>query len=36
MLNTLFELVGMNNADFNIDDNILFIILSFIILYCIG
>lgn len=36
MLETLFELVGMNLTEFNIDHNVLFVVVSFTILYCIG
>ena len=36
MLETIFELTGLNLADFNIDHNVLFCICSIILLYCLG
>ena len=36
MLETLLNLIGISLDNYNIDDNVLFIILSFFILYCLG
>ena len=36
MLETLFNLIGISIDNYNIDDNVLFVVLSFFVLYCIG
>lgn len=36
MLETLLNLIGISLDNYNIDDNVLFIVLSFIVLYCLG
>ena len=36
MLETLLNLIGISLDNYNIDDNVLFVVLSFIVLYCLG
>lgn len=36
MIETIFELIGLNLTDYNIDHNLLFVIGSLVLLYCLG
>lgn len=36
MLETLLNLIGITLDNYNIDDNLLFVVLSFFVLYCLG
>lgn len=36
MLETVFNLIGITADNFHLDDNVVFVVLAFILLYCIG
>ena len=36
MLETVFNLIGINASNYNLDDNVVFVVLAFILLYCLG
>lgn len=36
MVQTLLDLMGIALSDYHIDDNVLFVVLAFFILYCLG
>lgn len=36
MLQTLLDLMGLSIADYHIDDNVLFVVLAFLVLYCLA
>lgn len=36
MLETVFNLLGINANSYHLDDNVVFVVLAFILLYCIG
>lgn len=36
MFDTLLSLIGITLDNYNLDDNVVFIVCSFIILYCLG
>lgn len=36
MLNTIFDLIGMNLDDYIFDDNVLFTVTALLLLFCLG
>lgn len=36
MLETIFQLTGLNLDSFNLDDNVLFVVTCLILLFCLG
>jgi len=36
MLNSLLSLMGISLSDYHIDDNVLFVVLALLVLYCLG
>ncbi len=36
MLETVLDLIGLDLSNFNIDDNLLFVVLSLFLLFCLG
>lgn len=36
MLDTLLNLIGISLSDYHIDDNLVFVVLSLFVLYCLG
>lgn len=36
MLNSLLSLMGLSLSDYHIDDNVLFVVLALLVLYCLG
>ena len=36
MVETIFSLTGIDNLSFNIDDNVLFVVCSLLLIFCLG